>query len=308
MSAPTYEEMEAKRQEMIASFREIAAAMTRCVQVIEDYTALTPAHLAKPDFSNLAHNLSLLPNGQLISSDGALKKERKKKDKKPKDPNAPKRPPSAYILFQNEIREDVRNSNPSLSYKDILVVISQKWKELTDAQRKVYEDAYSNAHNNYVAEEKAYSAKPLLNAEPAIDPALTDDTSDSDDSDDDTPPVKSKPISLSHPHQHMPIPPQHQHQHQQHPHQQLQQHGNIFAHQMQQIPNMPMHPHAQMPPTPNTLHAATASALGAVQAQAQAQQQQQQQQQVVGVDGKQKKERKRKNKEDENAKKKKSKD
>ncbi|WVQ99939.1 hypothetical protein IAU59_007082 [Kwoniella sp. CBS 9459] len=282
MSAPTYEEMEAKRQEMIASFREIAAAMTRCVQVIEDYTALTPAHLQKPDFSNLAHNLALLPNGQLIS-DAVLKKERKKKDKKPKDPNAPKRPPSAYILFQNEIREDVRNSNPGMSYKDILVVISQKWKELTDTQRKVYEDAYSNAHNNYVAEEKAYSAKPLLNAAPVIDPALTDDTSDSDDSDDDTPPVKSKPISLSHPHQHMPIPPQHQH-------------GNIFAHQMQQVP---MSMHAQLPPTPNTLHAATSTIpMGAVQAQ----QHQQPQQPPQGVaDGKQKKEKKRKNKEDEAA-------
>ncbi|OCF37847.1 hypothetical protein I317_05352 [Kwoniella heveanensis CBS 569] len=283
MSAPTYEEMEAKRQEMIASFREIAAAMTRCVQVIEDYTALTPAHLQKPDFSNLAHNLALLPNGQLIS-DAALKKERKKKDKKPKDPNAPKRPPSAYILFQNEIREDVRNSNPGMSYKDILVVISQKWKELTDAQKKVYEDAYSNAHNNYVAEEKAYSAKPLLNASPAIDPALTDDTSDSDDSDDDTPPVKSKPISLSHPHQHqhMPMPPQHQH-------------GNIFAHQMQQVPVPMGMQHAHLPPTPNTLHAATATIPpGAVQAQSH----QQQQQQPV-VDGKQKKEKKRKNKEDE---------
>ncbi|WVR07460.1 hypothetical protein IAU60_004501 [Kwoniella sp. DSM 27419] len=196
MATPSYEEMEAKRQEMIASFREVAAAMTRCVQKIEDYTIMSPGHLSKPDFAATlasAHPLALLPNGQLVSD--VMKKERKKKDKKPKDPNAPKRPPSAYILFQNEIRDDVRNSNPGMTYKDILGVISQKWKELTDAQRKVYEDSYSSRHNEYVAEEKAYSAKPQVNAVPApmIDPALDDDTSDSDDSDsDDTPPAKSK--------------------------------------------------------------------------------------------------------------------
>ncbi|WRT68340.1 uncharacterized protein IL334_005316 [Kwoniella shivajii] len=188
MSAPSYEEMEVKRQEMIASFRQIASAMTRCVKVIEEYTALSPANLNKPDLS--IFNNAILPNGQLVSE--LLKKERKKKDKKPRDPNAPKRPPSAYILFQNEIRDEVRNSNPGMSYKDILGVISQKWKDLTDEQKKVYEHAYSAAHSTFQIEEKAYAnTKPPVNGAPVpaigdalIDPALTAETDDSDDSDD----------------------------------------------------------------------------------------------------------------------------
>ncbi|KAK8854870.1 hypothetical protein IAR55_003609 [Kwoniella newhampshirensis] len=204
MSAPTYEEMEAKRQEMIASFREIASAMTRCVQVIEDYTSLSPSNLSKPDFSQIAGGVqaALAPLNGVVDSIPPvdLKKERKKKEKKIRDPNAPKRPPSAYILFQNEIRDDIRNSNPGMAYKDILGIISTKWKELSDAQKKVYEELYQNAHKNYQAEEQAYSKRDDEVAVPAaiLPPASpeTSDSSDSDDSSDDdsTPaiPVPSK--------------------------------------------------------------------------------------------------------------------
>ncbi|WVQ68124.1 uncharacterized protein L199_006330 [Kwoniella botswanensis] len=217
MSAPTYEEMEAKRQEMIASFREIASAMTRCVKVIEEYTSLSPSSLNKPDLSIFQN--TILPNGQLVSdllkANSQKEKEKKKKEKKPKDPNAPKRPPSAYIFFQNEIRDEIRNSNPGMSYKDILGVISAKWKDLTDAQRKVYEDAYAKAQVNFVEEEKIYaSTKPAVTGQSSsagvtndavIDPTLiagvgdggdSDSTDDSDDSESDESPG---PIGLSKP-------------------------------------------------------------------------------------------------------------
>ncbi|WVW85685.1 hypothetical protein I302_107723 [Kwoniella bestiolae CBS 10118] len=223
MSAPSYEEMEAKRQEMIASFREIASAMTRCVKVIEEYTSLSPSTLHKPDLSIFQN--TILPNGQLVSDllkqNTLREKERKKKEKKPKDPNAPKRPPSAYIFFQNEIRDEIRNSNPGMSYKDILGVISAKWKDLSDAQKKVYEDAYAKAQVNFVEEEKIYaSTKPSAtgSGEPhsavtdsVIDPTLisggagheSDDTDDSDDSESDESP---EPIGLSKPLTTAPLP------------------------------------------------------------------------------------------------------
>ncbi|WWC71635.1 uncharacterized protein I206_105593 [Kwoniella pini CBS 10737] len=215
MSAPTYEEMEFKRQEMIASFREIAGAMTRCVKIIEEYTSLSPPNLKKPDLSIFQN--AMLSNGQPISeflSKNQLLlqpvKERKKKDKKPRDPNAPKRPPSAYIFFQNEIRDEIRNSNPGMSYKDILGVISLKWKDLTDSQRKVYEDAYAKAQIDFVENEKAYTAvKPgdgsssaiTTGNQAVIDPTLIageeEDSDDSDDSDTDDspePPKHAAPI------------------------------------------------------------------------------------------------------------------
>lgn len=71
----------------------------------------------------------------------ALKKIRKAN----RDPNAPKRPPSAYLLFQNEIREDMRQQFKDLSYSDVLGKISEAWKNLTDEQRKVSICGYSTA-------------------------------------------------------------------------------------------------------------------------------------------------------------------
>lgn len=161
MSAPSWEEMEAKRIEvsahhlllqrlrcssfnaqMIQSLREVSSAMTRCVQVIEEYTSLSPVHLSKPDLLQpltaggpLAVALASGLADAGVGSTG--KKERKKKEKKIRDPNAPKRPPSAYILFQNEVRDDIRTSNPGMPYKDVLQIISQRWKELPDSEKKV---------------------------------------------------------------------------------------------------------------------------------------------------------------------------
>mgnify|MGYP002718886503 CR=1 FL=1 len=135
---------------MIASFKDIASAMTRCVQIIEDYTRLSPNSLTASSLSgnidpalvNLPTTLSAFANVQNAMSAAApaaeeTGKKRAKKEKKPRDPDAPKRPPSAYILFQNDVRDKIRQDNPGMAYKDVLAVISDKWKHLPDASRKV---------------------------------------------------------------------------------------------------------------------------------------------------------------------------
>ncbi|WVQ74864.1 hypothetical protein IAR50_004471 [Cryptococcus sp. DSM 104548] len=204
MSAPSWEEMESKRIEMINSFREVAAAMTNCVKVIDEYTTLSPVHLAKPDLLQpltaggplaqaLASGLSDPAYGAGINP-ATGKKERKKKEKKLKDPNAPKRPPSAYILFQNDVRDEIRRSNPNIAYKEILHIISAKWKELGDDQKKVYEDAYQSAHSNFRAEEEAYTNKKDFPAPPAAEEEFSSD-SESDSSSEES--VAPAPTTLA---------------------------------------------------------------------------------------------------------------
>ena len=198
-AAPTWEEMEEKRQDvsvqtqsfcllqhttshfstcpaatplplnpltsrqMISSFKDIASAMTRCVSIIEDYARLSPSSLPN---GPTPRKISSVP----LPSDDS-KKPRSKREKKIKDPNAPKRPPSAYILFQNEVREEMRNANPGLPYKDVLGLISSKWKDLPEEQKKVgqrvggvvsdgaqvYEGAYTDASATYRMDEAAYN-------------------------------------------------------------------------------------------------------------------------------------------------------
>ena len=101
--------------------------MKRCVSIIDDYTRLSPSSLPAP----------VVKASPVPMPSGEVKKERKQRTTKPKDPNAPKRPPSAYILFQNDVRDGLRKSNPEMAYKDLLGVISQKWKDLPENQKKV---------------------------------------------------------------------------------------------------------------------------------------------------------------------------
>lgn len=84
----------------------------------------------------------------LTSRKGMSKEERRalrKQRKLNRDPNAPKRPPSAYLLFQNEIREDMRQQYKDLSYSEVLGKISEAWKGLSEEQRKVYQDRTMDA-------------------------------------------------------------------------------------------------------------------------------------------------------------------
>jgi hypothetical protein len=69
---------------------------------------------------------------------GAKRGRKPNKEKKVKDPNAPKRPPSAYLIFQNEVREEMRSKLPAdASYKDVIAAIAARWKEMTAEEKKV---------------------------------------------------------------------------------------------------------------------------------------------------------------------------
>lgn len=67
----------------------------------------------------------------------AEKGKKAKKEKKIKDPNAPKRPPSAYLEFQNSVRAKFRDEEPNLSYQDVLRKISAVWSGMPDDEKKV---------------------------------------------------------------------------------------------------------------------------------------------------------------------------
>mmetsp|Transcript_773 Transcript_773/g.1207 ORF Transcript_773/g.1207 Transcript_773/m.1207 type:complete len:443 (+) Transcript_773:125-1453(+) len=57
---------------------------------------------------------------------------------KAKDPDAPKRPMSAYLVFSNGRRADVKRNDPSLSNANISKILSQQWKGMPEAERNAY--------------------------------------------------------------------------------------------------------------------------------------------------------------------------
>ncbi|XP_054800044.1 FACT complex subunit SSRP1 [Prosopis cineraria] len=54
---------------------------------------------------------------------------KKKKQKKKKDPNAPKRALSGFMFFSQMERENLKKSNPGISFTDVGRVLGEKWKK-----------------------------------------------------------------------------------------------------------------------------------------------------------------------------------
>ncbi|KAJ7970953.1 FACT complex subunit SSRP1 [Quillaja saponaria] len=64
---------------------------------------------------------------------------KKKKQKKKKDPNAPKRALSGFMFFSQMERENLKKSNPGISFTDVGRVLGEKWKKMSVEEKEPYE-------------------------------------------------------------------------------------------------------------------------------------------------------------------------
>ncbi|KAL5508562.1 hypothetical protein ACEPAH_6181 [Sanghuangporus vaninii] len=106
--------------------------------------------------------------------DGTVKRRRRRApgEKKERDPNMPKRPPSAYLLFQNEVREEMKKLYPDLPYIEVLNKISERWSNMNGEQKKMYIDATNKMRAKFGVDKAAYDASVLsaTNAAPGSAP------------------------------------------------------------------------------------------------------------------------------------------
>lgn len=71
------------------------------------------------------------------------------------DENAPERPPSAYVIFSNKTREQLKGKN--LSFTEIAKLVGEKWQNLSPCEKELYEKQAFTAkerYNNELAEYK----------------------------------------------------------------------------------------------------------------------------------------------------------
>ncbi|PVF99160.1 hypothetical protein CPB86DRAFT_783959 [Serendipita vermifera] len=119
-----------------------------------------------------------------VGEDGDTKK-RKRGPKKPRDPNAPKRPPSAYLIFQNEVRREIKEKNPDMNNNEVLGEVAKLWGQLTVEEKKPYNDATELAKMEYEKAKAEYEAAQGGGA--AVTAAAAHVDHESDESDDDAP-------------------------------------------------------------------------------------------------------------------------
>lgn len=90
---------------------------------------------------------------------GAGEAKRKYRRHPKPDENAPSRAPSAYVIFSNKIREDVRGQN--MSFTDIAKLVGDRWQKLAPAEKEPYEAQATKAKETYNAELAEYKKTDL---------------------------------------------------------------------------------------------------------------------------------------------------
>ncbi|KAG5350301.1 hypothetical protein C0989_011702 [Termitomyces sp. Mn162] len=141
---------EAHRAKLAASLNSVAESMKTTAALAESFAAMVKD-------SSFVDGEKKSRKRKGAAEDGDDKATKRKR--KLKDPNAPKRPASSYIMFQNDIRKDLKEKNPHLSNPDLLALISQKWSEMSEEDKAVYTKANASAKEQYSNEKKAYEAR-----------------------------------------------------------------------------------------------------------------------------------------------------
>lgn len=89
------------------------------------------------------------------SEEDAYVVDKSAKTKKEKDPDAPKKPQTAYFLFMNQKRVEVKEADPSLTFGTLTKKLTEMWRGLDDEARKVYDDLAIKDKERYQAEMEA---------------------------------------------------------------------------------------------------------------------------------------------------------
>ncbi|XP_023522702.1 high mobility group B protein 13-like [Cucurbita pepo subsp. pepo] len=85
------------------------------------------------------------------------RQKKKKEGKKSVDPNKPKKPASSYILFSKEARKSVMEERPGANNSTVNALISVKWKELSEGERKMWNEKAAEAMDAYRKELEEYN-------------------------------------------------------------------------------------------------------------------------------------------------------
>ncbi|XVF35819.1 hypothetical protein REPUB_Repub19eG0003600 [Reevesia pubescens] len=87
-------------------------------------------------------------------------KSGKKSGKAAKDPNKPKRPASAFFVFMEEFREQYKRDHPkNKSVAAVGKAGGDKWKSLSEAEKKPFVDKAEKRKVEYEKNMKAYNKK-----------------------------------------------------------------------------------------------------------------------------------------------------
>ncbi|KAG9249912.1 high mobility group, superfamily, partial [Emericellopsis atlantica] len=91
-------------------------------------------------------------------ADGSTAVKRKYRRHPKPDENAPERPPSAYVLFSNKMRDDLKGHN--LTFTEIAKLVGENWQSLPPHEKEAYESQANAAKEKYHRDLAQYKKTP----------------------------------------------------------------------------------------------------------------------------------------------------
>ncbi|ELU40161.1 HMG (high mobility group) box domain-containing protein [Rhizoctonia solani AG-1 IA] len=193
--------LSAKDGQLVDKLAEVSANMRQAATLADSF----------------AHSIAQLFPGT-VSKRGRVPKE----GKRVKDPNAPKRPATSYIMFQNDIRDELRRKHPGLPYKgklihvlqwtatepdtELLGKVSEAWAALGEDQKKAYQNVadtnmakYNRAVIDYKGSLNGHAAATPGSAAPTPegDEEEEDEEEEEEEEEENPPAKKSKPTATA---------------------------------------------------------------------------------------------------------------
>ncbi|KAI0079753.1 HMG-box [Panus rudis PR-1116 ss-1] len=164
-------QFEYQKMQLIGSLGAVAETMRNCATIADQFAQLVSQ--VPYNASQANGQLPVIPNTPLTGRGKRKAAEqgdgrRVKRAKKPRDPNAPKRPASSYILFQNEVRQQLKDKNPNLPNNELLSLIAKMWKDMPREEKDAYEARQKLATEEWMANKIAYKATQVANQEPPV--------------------------------------------------------------------------------------------------------------------------------------------
>ena len=61
----------------------------------------------------------------------------KKRNLTPKDPDAPRKPPSAYLMYQNQLRQKYKQERPEVTQSEFMGFVGKNWQNMPSDEKQV---------------------------------------------------------------------------------------------------------------------------------------------------------------------------
>lgn len=103
---------------------------------------------------NNASGISSNDDNDSIDTNESVPIKRKYRRHAKPDRNAPVKPPSAYIMFSNDSRTELKDQN--LSFAELAKIVGEQWKNLSHVEKQAYERMAMRAKDEYLADLEQY--------------------------------------------------------------------------------------------------------------------------------------------------------